>query len=306
MKLLLVLLAAAAPALGAEVSVSVTPSKTDVSVGETFTVRLTAQAPAGTQLTFPADLQDEKIELHAQPEARPQPGTQTYRASVFGLTDIAVPALTVSYRLADGTTGTAQTEPVPLHVRSLLPRDPKEQQLVDIRPPVPISIGRAFFVALGIVLLAVAGLAFWLWRRRRPVAKAAPAVPPTPPDILARAALERLAAAGLLEREEYRPYYIQLTDIAKRYLEARLDAPILEMTSAETVAFLRRDSRHEELADVMRDVSGAADQIKFARGQGAREQAQRHMDAVRQMIASVEAERRPALAQPAAPPRPSH
>jgi hypothetical protein len=284
--------------LAAAVTVSVTPSKTDVSVGETFTVQLKAQAPAGTELIFPMELQDEKIELRAEPEARPQPGTQTYRAAVFGLTDVTIPALNVSYKLPDGQSGKVQTEPVALHVRSLLPRDPKEQQLVDIRPPVSVSIGRAFYVTVGVLLVAFAGLAYWLWRRRRPAPVAKAVAPPPPPDVLARAALDRLAASGLLQREEYRPFYIQLTDIAKRYLEARLEAPILEMTTAEMVAFLRRNGPKTDISDMMRDVSGAADQIKFARGRGAQEMAERHLLAVRQMITAIEAERRPALAEP--------
>ena len=44
---------------------------------------------------------------------------------------------------------------------------------------------------------------------------------------------------------------------------------------------LREDPRTDSLAGVMREVAGAADQIKFARGQGAREMAQDHLAAVR-------------------------
>jgi hypothetical protein len=231
-------------------------------------------------------------------------------ASVFAVSEAAIPALSVTYVLPDGTEGTAESEPVPLEVASLLPRDAQEQQLADIRPPVPLDIGRAFFVAMAVLLLAVGALAWWLWRRRRPAAlPAAPARPPVPPDVAARDALDRLAASGRVEREEFRPFYIELTEIAKRYLEARLGAPILEMTSAETIAFLREDPRTEGLAGVMREVAGAADQIKFARGQGAREMAQDHLGAVRQLVQRLESALRPHLPEPmpaATPPRAAH
>jgi hypothetical protein len=288
----------------AEVTVTVKPAKTQVTVGEAFALELTAEGPAGTEYVFPGDVQEETFEMHPQPEARPQPGQQTYRASVFALKDAAIPPLGISYTLPDGTRGQVRTEPVPLEIQSALPRDPKEQQLADIRPPVPLAIGRAFLIALVVLVAVLGGLAYWLWRRRRPAAAPAPVRPPVPPDVAANTALERLAASGLLAAENYRAFYIQLTEIAKRYLEARLDAPILEMTTAEMVAFLRATWSGSELADLMRDVSGAADQIKFARGQGARALAEGHLDAVRRMIAAVEARRRPAEPTPPAARRP--
>jgi hypothetical protein len=290
-------LALVSSSAAADVTVSVKPGKTDVTVGEPFTVTLNAQGPPDTEFFFPSDLQDEKLEMHRQPPARPRPGEETYQAAAFVLTDAAIPPLEVSYRLADGTRGKVQTEAVPLHVQSLLPRDPKEQQLSDIRPPVALSAGRAFFVALALLLVLLIGLAGWLWRRRRPVRAPAPPKPAVSPDVAANAALDRLAASGLTVREEYRAFYIQLTEIAKRYLEARLDAPVLEMTTAEMIAFLRHEWKGSELADLMRDVSGAADQIKFARGQGGRAIAEGHLDAVRRMVAAVEARRRPTVAE---------
>jgi hypothetical protein len=290
MSLAVLLLATTA---AANVTVTLTPTKTEVTVGERFSVEVTAQGPAGTEFVFPGAVEEEKIELHPVASAHPRPDAHTYEGSVYSLSDVAIPALTVSYRLPDGTRGQAHTESVPLKVHSLLSRDPKEQHIEDIRPPVTVSVGRAFWIALALSLLALFAIAYFGWRRfGRPRPVVVPAAPPAPPDVLARAALGRLAQSGLIEREEFRAFYIALTEIAKRYLEAQLEAPILEMTTAETVAFLRTDPRRTVLADVMRDVTGAADRIKFARGQGARELAGSHLAAVGQLIDAIEAERR--------------
>jgi hypothetical protein len=289
------LLLGTVPAFAADVTAVAKPAKTDVAVGEPFTLTVTAQGPPGTELVFPGAFQDETFEMRPVPAARPKPGEETYQAAVFTLKDAAVPSLEVSYRLPDGTRGKVQTAAVPLHVRSLLSHDPKEQQLADIRPPVALSVGRAFVVALGLLAALLLFAGYWLWRRGRPVATPAPAAPTVPPDVAALTALDRLAA-----REEYRTFYIQLTEIAKRYLEARLNAPVLEMTTAEMMALLRQDIQGAELADLMRDVSGAADQIKFARGQGGHALAEGHLGAVRRMISAVEARRRPPVAAPAA------
>ena len=118
-------------------------------------------------------------------------------------------------------------------------------------------------------------------------------MPELPPDAEALRALDALAAAGLLPRGEYRSFYIQLAAVAKRYLERRLGAPVLEMTTAETLAFLRGHPHGGELLPVMRDLAEAADRIKFAKGQGLAQEAERHLAAVRALVPALEARLRP-------------
>ena len=300
--------------LAAALSVTAKPAKTDVTVGETFVVDVVAKGPAGTTWTFPPEVSDDTIDMQvAAGTPAPAPADRrSYNAAVFSLSDAQVPPIIVAYRLPDGTTGELTTTAVPLKVGSLLPREPKERQLADIRPPVDIpALPREFWLTLlralfdsVIALLAIvvaAALAWWLWRRRRKREVAAPAAPPvavTPPDSEALAALDRLAASGRVEREEFRPFYIELTDIAKRYLERRLRAPILEMTTAETLAYLRRHAHGNAFVDLMTDVSGAADQLKFARGAGARERAEMHLGAVRRLVVDLEARLRPVYIEP--------
>jgi hypothetical protein len=283
------------------VRVAARPSKTEVTVGETFLVELTAEGPAGTAWTFPNEVRGERIELSPAPadaSTSPTPGRARYRAVVFALKDVAVPEVPVRYRLPDGTQGEMTTEPVPIRVASLLPKDPKEQTLADIRGPVGLGIGRAFWAAVATLGLAVVALVVWaVRRRRRPSAAAAPAVA-VPPDGEALAALDALLASGLLERGAYRPFYIELTAVAKRYLERRLAAPVLEMTSAEMAAFLRDHPHGQPFLPALKELAGAADQIKFARGEGQSEEAARHVRVVRELITGLEARFAPPAALP--------
>ena len=297
---------AQAPQPPSPVSVKATSAKTEVTVGEAFLVEVEASGPPGTSYTFPAGVSEETFELRTPegPDAgaspSPRPGAHRYLAAVFALGEAQVPPIPVRYRLPDGTTGEASTEPIALKVVSLLPKDPQQQKLADIRGPASVGIGRAFWVALGCGLALVAALTFWLVRRRKAAAAPAEAmVPALPPDAEARGALDALAARGLLARGEYRAFYIELATIAKRYLERRLGAPVLEMTSAETFAFLRGHPHGGDLLPVVRDVSEAADRIKFARGQGLAEEAERHLAAVRALVPALEAKLRPAAAEPA-------
>jgi len=282
------------------VSVTATASKNEITVGETFTIEVKAIGPAGTTYSFAGEASAEKLELRTPPAApappAPEPGTHRYEAAVFALGELQIPPIPVRYALADGTSGEAASLPVTLKVVSLLPRDQAEQKLADIRGPASVGIGRAFWVALGVVLLIVAALVTLLLRRRR--AATAPVAGPVlqlAPDVEALRALGALAKDGLTARGELRPFYIRLSAIAKRYLERRLGAPILEMTSAETLAFLRSHPHGGDLFPVVRDLAEAADRIKFAKGQGLVPEAERHLACVRALVPTLEAKLRPAV-----------
>ena len=275
-------------------TVTAKAGKTEVSVGETFPVEVRAEGPPGTTFTFPPEVTDETAQLTAEPGQGP---VRRYRAALFALEDAKVPPIMVRYRLQDGTAGEATTAAIPLQVRTLLPKSKDEQKLADVRPPVRLDIARLFWISLGAVAALALALAVWLWwRRRRRAAPVAAPIPEMSPDQEARLALDALAASGRLGRGEFRAFYIELTVIAKRYLERRLAAPILEMTTSEMLAFLRQQALTSAMGPLLRDLSGAADRIKFARGSGLAEEAERHLGAVRALVLDVEAR----LAPPAA------
>jgi hypothetical protein len=123
-------------------------------------------------------------------------------------------------------------------------------------------------------------------------------VPEIPPDVEALQALEALSRAGQLERGEHRGFYIVLLDVAKRYLERRLAAPVLEMTSSEMAAFLRDHPQASVFAGRVREMAGAADAVKFARGDALADEARRHLEAARDVVRGLEERLRPAVPDP--------
>ena len=294
---LALLVTAPAPAAMGPTAVA-TVSKTEVSIGELFTVDVRVAGPAGGTFAFPAEASQEGFELRTAP-AGPTPtppGTHRYLAKVFALGSVQVPPIPVQYRLPDGTTGEVRTAALPLKVVSLLPRARAEQRLADVRGLVAVSVGRAFWIALVSVMLLVAMLAWWFVSRRRRVTPALTApVATLEPDEEALRALEGLVASGRLSRAEFKHFYIELTAIAKRYLERRLGAPIVEMTTAEMLTHLRATPHGLDLAPTLRDMTAAADQIKFARGSGLAAEAERHLVAARALVEALEARLRPAV-----------
>jgi hypothetical protein len=289
--------APAVPSGPGGVSAEATASKAEVTLGERFVVEVKVTAPPGTSFTFPAEVLTDGVELRSTPDgggagASPTPappGVHRYEAALFELTDAKVPSVVVKYQKPDGGEGEATTEPIAMRIASRLPKDADPQKIADIRGPVSLAVGPAFWIALGLLIAGLLALVVWLVRRHRSAAAPSAIVrPPADPAAEAREALAALEASGLLGRGDHRGFYIALTTIAKRYLERRLGAPVLEMTTSEMVAFLRDSAKARGLVTPMRDLANAADQIKFARGAGLHAEAERHSDAVREVIRTIE------------------
>jgi hypothetical protein len=271
-----------------------------VTVGQSFIVEVRATGPAGTTWTFPTETGDERVELRAVSETKGSlpSSTQRYRAVAYALDEVGIPAIAVAYTLPTGQHGEVRTEVVPVKLASGLPKDPAQQTPADIRPPVSLPLGVPFWIAVALVLTAVASGVWWLVRRRRKALAPAVPVPLVAPDVEALSALDRLAATDLLPRHEFRAFYIELAEIAKRYLERRLEAPILEMTSSETVGFLRDHVVGREHVSTIRELVSSADVVKFARGGAESAVAERQLAAVRGVVTVVEGR----LCPPVGPP----
>lgn len=120
---------------------------------------------------------------------------------------------------------------------------------------------------LAAVLLAVAGLILYL-RFRKKGAKMPSIVPrrkPTPPHVVALRALQELQEDDLPAKGMDKEFYTRLTEILRRYIDARFNINAMEMTSPQILKALRStdDARLSEA--YMRRILEIADYVKFAR-----------------------------------------
>lgn len=134
-------------------------------------------------------------------------------------------------------------------------------------------------IALGAIALAAA-IVWWVRRRsRRPVA--APYEVRLPPDVVALTELERIAAMGLVERGEFKPYYTLVVDVVRRYLEARFGIEAMERTSLELIDEVERRGVG---IDGLGALLGEADLVKFAKLTPSRETAVAAIERARAIV----------------------
>ena len=293
LKLSLVL--ALAQAKVPEPIIEVRPSTSNVSIGERFQVTVEARGPSGMAFEFPKEISDGSVELTQSNPSTALANVVTYDAQVFAIgTEGRIPPIEIHYRSQGGDAGSAKSEPVPLNVVSILDPNDQNPAPADFAPPVPVLVSRAFWIAgsaAGLVLIAL--LVLLIRRIRFPKKLVDPIVTPAiSPEEEALNGLNQLATAR--PTQEAKALYIQLTQILKQYLERRLEAPVMEMTSTETVAFVKAHAWTTPHAVALRDLVTAADLVKFG-GSSDASNADRQIQLVRDLVARIDRLRRTEL-----------
>lgn len=276
-------------------TIDVRTSTTNVSIGERFQVTVELQGPNGATYDFPKEIIDPSVELIQSTAAKPLARIAIYDTQVFAIDAQAkIPEITIPYALPDGTRGEVKSAPIALNVISTL--DPKEPNPApaDFAPPVPVLVSRAFWVTAALAAALLIALMVFLFRRLRfPKKPNDPSVTPAiTPEEEALARLDELTTTHAYR--DPRTFYIRLVQVLKQYLERRLEAPVLEMTTTETVAFVKVHSWTAPHAVALRDLITSADLVKFG-GSSDATNAERQIQLVRDLVGRVDRLRRTAL-----------
>ena len=251
-------------------------SHDSVAIGDRITLTLTALHGFGQPPSFPGLAEPDSafgdlvpVGLASAGMRMLEPGTRldsvVYSVTTFALDTARVGPLPVSF---DGGATIVRSDPMILPIISLVP-----QEATAIRDlAAPVEFGRPFwpYFLLGLAVLLISVLVWYLlFRRRKPqVIDADPLTPiPRPQDV----ALDRLHAlenAPLATRLQVESYYVELSDAARTYLEARLEVPALEITTRELAqALVDARIQHMVPGGVPKQVErvlSLADLVKFA------------------------------------------
>lgn len=183
-------------------------------------------------------------------------------------------------------------------VKSLLPKGKSEPQLAALsvkKPKKPVGMPPRYFI-LGWTLGILAGFALlylaiqYLKRlkNRKPAVPAAEFCNLPPKEaahLIALRRLETLQKKDYLLQQQYKPYYTELAECIREYLENRFQMRVLEMTTEEFLESLTEDrtlaKNHQQ---ILSDFLQSADLVKFAKCSPLPAEAEKSLTLTRQLI----------------------
>lgn len=262
-----------APARIGAVSIEAVADRKTVTVGDPITVTIRLVHPPDVRVTT----FDPEVSLgDLAPLTRTWAGTKklpdgrleetrVLKVARYRIGASRVPSFEATFVDAKGKEGKVATPPVPFTVGSILSEG--DLRPADLKTPAVMATTPIWpFVAAAVAAAALAAL--WLWRRRkrRPVPHVTtPAAPPRPAHETAYAELERLLSSGLLEAGRVKEFYIELVEIARRYVAARFGVDTFERTSSEILESLRLARLPSKGLALTSEFFGACDVVKFAK-----------------------------------------
>ena len=236
-----------------------------LTTAESVLMRLEVECAEADEVGFPevedgigefAVVREDRIPDRLLPDGRVVRGRE-YLLEPFLPGTYEVPALEVtlneSFRIA--------TDQVEVRVTSVLD-NPADAELRDISEPVDVPAPWWWWPCIVLGVAAALAAAVWWWRRRSTVLTREPDVPA---HEAALAAVDALVAEGLVARGAFKPFFLRLSDIVRRYVEERFGLRAPEQTTEEFLAAMAQAPEilrgHQQL---LRGFLEQADMVKFA------------------------------------------
>lgn len=175
------------------------------------------------------------------------------------------------------------TEELGFQVASVLPANEVALELRAARPPLPELAGPWWrrhwpWFAAAAIGLALAAAGFVVWRRGAEQRARLTAFD------RATARLERLRRAGLPDATALDAWYVELSDIVRRYIEERFALRAPERTTEEFLVEAGRSALSDTHRQLLSAFLEACDRVKFARYQPGQSESEQALQAVARFL----------------------
>lgn len=269
-------LAASAP----EIKIDIQATPQNATVGDPITIRLDIPLPKGYEITLPKlgdQIGDFSI-LDFPPGkvmSADQAGDQSasrYQAQIvvalYKPGEFEFPPIQITLRGPDGIENQISSPALKISIQSVLTEQDQDlkqlKKQAELEEPVPWVLW--LLVACSALLLGAMGI--WLWRRRKRPKPLSTREPDVDPIALAESDLRDLLKRGLLENGLTKQFYVSLSEIIRRILEAGFQIQTLEKTTSEILNELRLVGNGKGLGESLNTVESVmseCDLVKFAK-----------------------------------------
>ncbi len=254
-----------------------------ITIGDQFTLTLSLKKSVNQDVSFPMLLDTVSKEIEIVEEKPVDTLSisdniislqKKYTLTSFDSGMYVLPQFNFTINNTDTDTVSTQ-ETILLQVLTLQV-DTTQQKIADIKQPfeAPMTfmefLDEYYMYILGALIL-IALIILGLWYRKKlkntePKQKQKAEKPKEPAHIIALRDLEQLKEEKLWQNNRVKEYYVELTNILRKYLYNRFDIYAMEMTSDEIVTEIKQLSEvNEELKNKTRQFLTIADFVKFAK-----------------------------------------
>lgn len=188
-----------------------------------------------------------------------------FKLSTFTTGDYIIPPVPIMFILKDRSQKILLAEAVPITVQSLLQNTDDSADIRPLKAQYEFKRKYVQYIIWGgivLVLLAV-NVAIWWWLRRRK--NLAGAEDRRTPWEIAFEKMARLEQKNLIREAKFKPFYFELTEIARAYLGRMFSADVLEMTTEQFLDHFRAVEFPVGAFDKCAGLLKHADLVKFAK-----------------------------------------
>ena len=255
-----------------QVKAGITPSVYNALIGQQIQLSLTLSQPGAAGPVFWPLIGDtiggfEVLERSPIDTVRTEKSStlsQKLLVTAFDSGLYRIPS--VSFYLADSTA--VLTAPIGIQINTV-PVD-TAQAFRAIKAPIDAPYTFRDFVPyliLGLILLGIAGGLIYHFSRKKKKPQGIVLAPRIviPPHEVAMRKLALLEEKRLWQQGETKPYYSEITDILREYIEARYRVPALESTTGEILTSLQEHLPIPMQREKLRELLLRADLVKFAK-----------------------------------------
>lgn len=258
---------------GGQSTIKATVDQPTITIGDVLNLKVQVSHPDAVRIQFPsfADKLGVWTVRQAKQAAsvRTQPGWSTdvyeLQLTIYKTGEFDVPPIEVELLASSGKIEKTASSAIPIKVQSVLSRG--DEALRELKPQAEISPDyKPFLLALAAILAALI-LIIQLVRhfRRHGHGEAVEPVDRRTPEEIPREAINRLLERRLIEQGLYKGFYLEISEIIKRYIGLRLGIIALERTTEEFMWDLKSTVLSAGQIEQLRNFLNDCDLVKFAK-----------------------------------------
>ena len=267
---------------GQEISVVEKRTAEKVPFAQPFALQFVLSHTPGYQVTLDEDSLSSDFEITQVSSAENSPGTLTYDFTAIPFV-LGKSTFTVTFDLTqEGKTVAQAKEEVFVDVPRVKTFD--DPNLREIRPPhVPAGWLTWLLVALALCALAVTGY-YWYKRLQAKPREIAREQDTRPGNVIALSKIDALLDSGLWENQQYKLFYITLSDILREYLWRQFHVDASSDTTAELLRRVKTMPQMKPLMNQLREFLSSGDLVKFAKAVPSEQIRDKDVTLLRQII----------------------